>query len=373
MMRSKSLLVCLILPALVLSACAQGVTVPPGSPSASPSRTPLSTQTSPPSPVPTQTATPAPTDTATPNSPVTLEAVGDLMLGRTIGEQVLAQGPQVVFAGVQSALDQADVLVGNLECVITESDQAVPKTYNMKAPPETAIALSLAGFDLVSVANNHAMDYGYAGLLDSQKTLSQYGILTVGAGINATAAHTSVIIERKGLRLAFLAYVDVPVERSGFDTHSWVATSSTPGIAWADPQQITADVKAAKKNADVVIVLLHSGLEVGDYLPPISDIQREAAHSAIDAGAAVVLGSHPHVLEQIELYHGGLIAYSLGNFVFDQYYGIADATIILRVVLGRDGFESYDYVPVLIENGLPQVVTDNQVPAIATRIAPMGP
>ncbi len=160
---------------------------------------------------------------------------------------------------------------------------------------------------------------------------------------------------------------------SGFDPHAWIATATSPGIAWADPDRIKADVTAAKREADLVVVLLHGGIEITDVIPNVSGEQRLEAHTAIDAGAALVIGSHPHVLQQIEQYHGGLIAYSLGNFVFDQYDGIANASIILRVVLTRAGVQSYDYVPVLIENGLPHVIADNQVPAIGTLVAPPGP
>jgi poly-gamma-glutamate synthesis protein (capsule biosynthesis protein) len=141
-------------------------------------------------------------------------------------------------------------------------------------------------------------------------------------------------------------------------------------VAWADPEQIKADVQAAKLQADVVIVFLHGGIEITDVINSISANQRLEAHTAIDAGAALVIGSHPHVLQQIERYHGGLIAYSLGNFVFDLYQGIANATIILRVVLNRSGVQSYDYVPVLIDNGLPHLTTDKDVPAIGTMVAP---
>jgi poly-gamma-glutamate synthesis protein (capsule biosynthesis protein) len=214
------------------------------------------------------------------------------------------------------------------------------------------------------------MDYGFQGLADAQKTLSQYGIATVGAGANFNQAHTSVILERNGLRLAFLAYVDVPVERDGFDAHTWIASDSRPGVAWASPDQIKADVSAAKLKADLVIVLLHAGTEITTV---ITNDQRLEAHTAIDAGAALVIGSHPHFLQQIERYHGGLIAYSLGNFVFDNYLGIANATVILRVVLARDGVQSYDYVPVLIDNGLPHVITQDLAPAIGTLVAPVNP
>jgi poly-gamma-glutamate synthesis protein (capsule biosynthesis protein) len=295
------------------------------------------------------------------------------MLGRSVGQQVLARGPQVVFAGVQSALNSADILVGNLECAITDRSQSVQKSFDLKAPPQTAQALSLGGFAVLSQANNHAMDFGPGGLADTQSALRKYGIATMGAGVDAAAAHAPVIIQRNGLRLAFLAYVDVPPEKSGFDPHIWAATATSPGVAWADPDQIKVDVRAARLQADVVIVFLHGGIEITDVINNISANQRLEAHAAVDAGAALVIGSHPHVLQQIERYHGGVIAYSLGNFVFDQYAGIADASIILRVVLNRSGVLRYDYIPVLIDKGLPHLITDKDVPAIGTLVAPPKP
>jgi poly-gamma-glutamate capsule biosynthesis protein CapA/YwtB (metallophosphatase superfamily) len=296
------------------------------------------------------------------------------MLGRTVGEQILVKGPEFVFTGVQPALQTADILVGNLECALTGRSQAEKKSYTLKAPTAAARALSLAGFDVLSLANNHAMDYGYAGLQDTQAHLDEYGIATVGAGQDEAAAHKPLIVSRNGLRLAFLAYMDVIPELSGFDPHSWIAAAGKPGIAWADPGRITADVTAARREADLVIVLLHSGIEIGEFIPNTTNEQHVQARAAIDAGAAVVIGSHPHVLQPIERYHGGLIAYSLGDFVFDQYEGIANAAIILRVELNRAGVMGYDIVPVLIgDDGLPHIITDEQVPAIATRVAPPYP
>jgi poly-gamma-glutamate capsule biosynthesis protein CapA/YwtB (metallophosphatase superfamily) len=317
---------------------------------------------------PTSTANQTPSPTR--SMRVDLQAVGDIMLDRTVGERVLAHGPGIVFAGVQSAFDSADILVGNLECAITTNGQPQHKSFTFAAPPETAQSLALAGFDVLSLANNHAMDYGVQGLLDTQEALRQVGIAGVGAGADSAGAHTPVIIERNGLRLAFLAYVDVPVEKDGFDTRAWVATPSQPGIAWADLDQIKADVIAAKAGADLVIVQLHSGYEIGAYIPPVSPSQRTEAYAAIDAGAALVIGSHSHVLEPIERYHGGLIAFSLGNFVFEGYDGIANATVILHVVLAPAGVVNYDWIPVLIEDGLPCLSTDQEVPAIGTMVAP---
>ena len=326
-----------------------------------------------PPPTATETDTLAPTGIPLPSRQVTLDAGGDIMLARTVGDQVQAHGPQIVFAGVQSVFDSADVLVGNLECAITDSGDRQPKNFTFAAPLETAQALELAGFDVLSLANNHSMDFGSQGLLDTRDNLGQYSIASVGAGANAADAHAPVILERNGLRLAFLAYVDVPVEKDGFDARTWIATASQPGITWADPDQITADVAAARLQSDIVIVQLHFGYEVGSYVPAISPNQRAEAHAAIDAGAALVLGSHPHILQSIEQYHGGLIAYSLGNFVMDNYYGIANATIILRVVLTRAGVQSYDWIPVLIENGLPRLAAESEAPVIGTLVAPMNP
>jgi poly-gamma-glutamate synthesis protein (capsule biosynthesis protein) len=214
------------------------------------------------------------------------------------------------------------------------------------------------------------MDYGSQGLFDTRDNLGQYGIASVGAGANATEAHAPVILERNGLRLAFLAYVDVPNELSGFDAHAWIATASQPGVAWANLDQIRTDVAAAKLHADVVVVLLHSGFELNPHVVPH---QRAEALAAIDAGAALVVGSHPHILQTIEQYHGGLIAHSLGNFVFDDNLGIVNAAIILRVVLTPAGVESYDSVPVLIKDGLPRLASEWEAPASGTMVTPFNP
>ncbi|HEY5269195.1 MAG TPA: CapA family protein [Anaerolineales bacterium] len=400
-MKINRLLVTIFLIAAFLTGCAApagNLAISPEAPDASATRTPFLPASDTPAPASdtptstaTQTATLIPTDTPTstatetatlpptgtptptPSLKVNLEAVGDIMLARTVGDQVQAQGPEIVFAGVQSVLDSADVLVGNLECALTAGGQPQPKSYPFAAPPETAQALALAGFDVLSLANNHAMDYGYAGLQDTQNYLGQYNIATVGAGANDAEAHAPVILERNGLRLAFLAYLDVPEENFGFDARTWIATASQPGIAWANLDQITTDVTAAKLKADLVIVLLHAGNEITTVINNINNDQRLEAHTAIDAGAALVIGSHPHILQAIEKYHGGLIAYSLGNFVFDGYRGISNATIILHVVLTRQGVQSYDYVPVLIENGLPVITSIDNARGIETLVAPMNP
>lgn len=332
-------------------------------------RTPTRTAT----PPPTQTATPTqtPTPTATVPPIVHLMAVGDIMLARTIATDTIANnGPAAVFAAVAPILNEADLTVGNLECVLAEGGEPVePKAYTFRAPPIAADALQWGGFDVLSVSNNHALDYGYGALQETFALMANRNITPVGVAENEAAAHAPVIIERNGVRLAFLAYTEVLVEsRSQFDTRSWEAVGDAPGLAWADPERITVDVTAAKAQADVVIVFLHSGLE-GRL--DVFRMQKIPARAAIDAGAALVIGSHPHLLQPIEEYNGGLIVYSLGNFVFDDFDGDFNYSAILTVTLTRAGVDAYDFVPVMLdEAGLPRLATAEEAPLALNLLRP---
>jgi poly-gamma-glutamate synthesis protein (capsule biosynthesis protein) len=296
-------------------------------------------------------------------------AVGDLMLAGTVGERIIADGAAAPFAGVAPVLTEADLLVANLECVISERGEPQPKAYTFRAPLAAADALALAGVDVVSFANNHSLDFGFEALSDTRQLLAERGIAGAGAGADEAAARAPVVVERNGLRVAFLAYVEVPVEtRSGFDTRTWMAAADAPGIAWADPEHITADVAAARAQSDVVVVLLHFGLE---GRTEITRAQRAEARAAIDAGAALVLGSHPHVLQGVERYNGGLIAYSLGNFVFEGFTLPENYSAIFAATLTRDGVGEYDWIPVVIEEGLPRLATPEEAPHVLALVKPV--
>lgn len=198
-------------------------TAPPPTRPPTPTATPTATHT----PTGTPTATPTHTPTATPPPEVVVQIVGDVMLARSIAQVPPAQ----VFAGVP-ALAQAEVLAVNLETALGAGGAPQPKAYTFLAPPVMAEALRLAGVDVASLANNHALDYGVEVLTQTRQLLNAAGVAGVGAGSTTREAHAPVIIEREGLRLAFLAYVDVPVEtRSGFDTRTWTAGPDTPGVA----------------------------------------------------------------------------------------------------------------------------------------------
>jgi poly-gamma-glutamate synthesis protein (capsule biosynthesis protein) len=295
-----------------------------------------------------------------------LLAVGDLMLARTVGDRLQQNGPNWPFAGVADLLAQGDIVIGNLECVIAEQGQPQPKAYTFRAPPVAAEALARAGFDLVGLANNHALDYGVEGLADMLPRLREAGVATVGAGADEAAAHSPTVVTHHGLRVGFLAYVDVPVEgRSGFDTRSWEAGPLTPGLAWAAADRMATDIAAARRAADVVVVLLHFGLE---GRPAVTTDQERLARAAIDAGADLVVGAHTHVLQRVEEYGGGLIVYNLGNFVFDGFSGASNYSAIVSVTLTPEGAGEYSFLPVVVEQGVPRPATAAEAEVVSASL-----
>ncbi|HEY8492145.1 MAG TPA: CapA family protein [Dehalococcoidia bacterium] len=283
---------------------------------------------------------------------VTLAAVGDVMLGRTIGQAMERHGTAYPYAHVAPVLQRADVAFGNLEVALTDGGSPANKDYVFRAPPSYAASLAAAGFDVLALANNHALDYGVAGITDGAAALRAQGILPVGAGMSEAEARRPVVAEVHGLRIAFLACVAVPDDSgSGYGRAQMAAGPSRPGVAWCEPEQVAQDVWAARAAADVVVLSMHAGFE---YTESPNQIQRSVARAAIDAGAALVLGGHPHVLQGVEYYGRGVIIYSLGNFIFD----VDDAdraqpglpsllSVIFLVTLDRDGVRGVEFVPVV--------------------------
>lgn len=275
---------------------------------------------------------------------VHLAAVGDIMLDRALGRAIEEGDTAYLFEKVADLLAQPDLNVGNFESALGEGGEAENNSYTFRAPMGAVDALKLADFDVLSLANNHALDYGAERMLIAIAAFGGDGIATVGAGADWAAAHAPVFLEVQGLRLAFLAYVDVPVEGRSFDARQWIASETDPGVAWAEPEQIRNDVASARSAAEVVIVLLHSGYA---YIPEPNASQIASARAAIKAGASLVIGHHAHILQPLEFYQGGVIAYGLGNFAFERA-GPAES-MILNVWLDRRGARELEIVPVLIQ------------------------
>ncbi len=234
------------------------------------------------------------------------------------------------FREVKRVTDAPELFVVNLECPFTARGEKIPKNFNFRGRPELVGALLSGGVDAVSLANNHAMDYGEVGLLDTLQTLDQAKIPHFGAGRNLADARRPLLLTRNGVRFAFLGYFFLG-DRN-IEPPEVIATDTRPGVAGhgsdvnAMEAMLREDIAAARHQADVVIPFFHWGRE-GMLTPEPYQVQ--LARAAIEAGAGAVLGSHPHVLQGMELHKGAPIAYSLGNFVFGGNWNPRDKDSVL--------------------------------------------
>lgn len=238
---------------------------------------------------------------------ITLVAVGDICLAKGVEQAMRSKGQGYPFAALRGHLKQADIVFGNLECCLAISGKAVPKKYNFRGRPENVKALKDAGFTVVSLANNHSLDFGKDALAETLTHVRNAGIVAVGAGMSIRSAHAVRIVTVRGNRIGFLAYL-------GLFPPVIPLTTGKPAVAMADLESVKRDVAAARKKVDVLIVSMHAGKE---YSFTHSSRQETIAHAAIDAGADMVIGHHPHVVQDSEVYRNRPIFYSLGNFVFD--------------------------------------------------------
>ncbi|MGE5144153.1 MAG: CapA family protein [Acidobacteriota bacterium] len=282
---------------------------------------------------------------STPNrEPLHVYAVGDLNLGRTVTWDYLLKGDTLYpFQALRDTLASADITFGNLESPIAEAGHPYERvgSFVFSTPPVAADALTWAGFDIVSSANNHAWDAGIDGLVETIQQLDRVGVAHVGTGVTLDQAHRAAIIERKGWRVAFLgatrAFNPAP---DSFYTH--------PGsryVAWADSGWLYPEIRRLKANglADVVVVSTHAGTEFSDTPDPT--LQR-FFRGAIDAGADICLGHHPHVLQPVEWYHGKPIVYSMGNFIFRQGAPWTDLSGVFEFTVRSGGTISLALLPV---------------------------
>ena len=261
-----------------------------------------------------------------------LLAGGDVLLDRTEPEGI---DP---FVNVRPDLESADVAIVNLEMAITERGEPYEKEYVFRAPGSAALTLAGAGIDVVSLANNHVFDFGREGLVDTISVLDEVGILRPGAGSNNAEAYAPRILTLdNGVRVAFVSAT--AVVPGGF-----AAGADRPGVAdakWATPRVLAA-VRAASAGNDVVVVSLHWGVE---REPCPTEEQRTLAQQIVEAGADLILGHHPHVLQPIETFDRTVIAYSLGNFAWHPRYGITGDTGVLEVLFDGSYIEGYRFHP----------------------------
>jgi poly-gamma-glutamate capsule biosynthesis protein CapA/YwtB (metallophosphatase superfamily) len=289
---------------------------------------------------------PLPPGAAPPPSETRLLFGGDVMLCREVGRRIRASGdPAHPFHKIAPLLKSADLTFVNLESPFADRGPGGESGLIFRARPEAIAGLVEAGVDVASTANNHARDCGDHGVEYTVSWLRQHNIEPVGSAETAERAHQGVVLARHGIRFGFLGYT--------YDQSNGNWRNVDERVALADAYAMRRDVLRMRQRADVVIVSMHHGIE---YERQPSPAQMVFARMAIDAGASLVIGHHPHVTQPVEYYRGGAIFYSLGNLVFDQFQraetqrgAIADVRF-----LGTQ-LASVELIPVRITHDGPEV------------------
>lgn len=289
-----------------------------------------------PSGAPTHAAIPTPSPAPTPipisdrqTKPIEVIFAGDTMMDGSVKEAIRRHGADYPFSEIKDEVNRADYAVLNLETSVTEAKDRDPnQRYNFKSEAGALDGIKHAGFDMVSLGNNHVLDYKERGLRDTLKNVEKAGLRHVGAGLDEEAAFRFETVRLNG------ATVKIGAVTRFMPTTAWMATDKKPGVASAyEPEKILAAIRDASADADYVLVFIHWGVE-NKTAPQLW--QRKLAADMLDAGASAVVGSHPHVLQGFEFHEGKPIAYSIGNFLFPDYVkGKKADTGLLKLTLDK--------------------------------------
>ncbi|MDF2672021.1 MAG: hypothetical protein K0R09_286 [Clostridiales bacterium] len=294
-------------------------------------------------------------------SEVIISFTGDILLDRDVRKKILQEGKEYPYEYAKDILNKSDIVYGNLECPLLNEGTPTIKRRELifKGDESNSIVLKEAGYSILNLANNHAMDYGSDGLLNTINVLKDSSIKWLGGGTDNESSHKPVFISKNGIKVGFLGYSIFPPE-------GYVYLEDKPDIARYSKRLTPVDIKKAKSQCDFLVVTFHWGKEFS-YYP--SDLQRSAAHLAINSGCDMVIGHHPHVLQGIENYRGKSIFYSLGNFIFDkQVPPGTDESIILNIRIDRNGVVDSEIIPVRIKNCQPMPVYGEDAEYILDRI-----
>lgn len=285
-------------------------------------------------------------------------AVGDMSLARGVNVDLYTGRSESPLRYVAPLIGRARIAFGNLESPLTKRAKRIPTkgprggSIYLKGNPDYAFILTEAGFDVLSLANNHIMDYGEQGLTDTIYYLEQEEIKHAGAGPDLAAALAPADVDVDGYVVRFLAF-------NGVEPREYNAGGARAGTAPLDEGTVVSAISRAKAEANLVVVSLHWGDESMAY--PSSE-QKRLAHRLVDAGADVIVGHHPHVIQGVESYEGAVIAYSLGNFLFDSRYPERRYSTLLAVEVSRSrGILGFRLIPIYIEGTEPAVSAEADV------------
>ncbi|MES2315570.1 MAG: CapA family protein [Patescibacteria group bacterium] len=261
---------------------------------------------------------------------VTLSFVGDIMVDRGVKNSVMNNfgGDYSALFDKMGTLKDSDVVFANLEGTASDKGEDQGNLYSFQMDPTIIPALRGAGVSILSVANNHVGDFGRESYIDTLSRLRENEITYTGGGMNSEEAEQPAVMEKYGIKLGFLGFSDVGPD--------WMnAKEDTAGLLLASNPRFDQIIKNAASQVDDLIVSFHWGVE---YQTQHNARQEELAHKAIDDGAKIIIGTHPHVMEDTETYKNGYIAYSLGNFIFDQIFSAETMKgMLLNIKLGHDG------------------------------------
>ena len=297
---------------------------------------------------------------------VRFAAVGDVMYGEEtsvdFGIRTLSKkyGTSFPLKQVEKTLRNYDFVFGNLEVPLTDVllNNKNPKSVKFRGLPDSVLSLKNSGFKIVSVANNHSLQFGKSGLFDSEHHLKNKNIKTVGWNDEHGKSQLE-ILEIKNLKIGFIAYSLIKSEEYRND-------SNLLSICLSNSEKIINDVSHYASRVDHLFVSLHWGFE---FVEIPSEEQVKLGRSLIDAGARGILGHHPHVLQGIEIWNSGIIAYSLGNFLFDQHFPSCMESIILEIKLNECSILDYKIIPIKSnKNFQPVIVTGNELIRISAKM-----
>lgn len=276
---------------------------------------------------------------------LTIAAVGDILLDRDV-RKAMGSDYAYPYKEVVEDLREADLLIGNLECPLTTAENPVLKdpVITFKADTQNAVALKEAGFDILNLANNHAMDYDAIGLMETVTVLWEEGLLYTGASLPRCEGQVPLIIERNGCKIGFLGY-------SVFPPEGYISRAGKADVSRYYEEETAVEIEKVRQTCDLLVVSFHWGKEF-DYYP--SERQKDIAHQAVDAGADLILGHHPHVLQEMEQYGDAYIFYSLGNFIFDrQIPRGTDESMVAKITVRDKKIVEVDTIPLYIEDCQP--------------------
>jgi len=277
---------------------------------------------------------------------VSLVFAGDTVLDDTAGK-IIEQGGDP-FSDFADYFAGADIRITNMECVVSTRGQANDKMYTFQAHPRVIPVLQ-KHFDAVTLANNHSGDFGPDAFAQMLSLLKEAGLAQVGGGMNLKQAHTPLVFTRNGWRIAVLSYNE-------FHPRSFEAGFDIPGVAWSEDQQVMEDIQTARRihRADLVIPIMHWGWENERTANPR---QRQLAKLMIDAGADAVIGGHPHVTQDVSVYKGKPIVYSVGNFVMKETDNAFQRKgWVLKMYFDKRGVTRFETLPVKIDmEGIPSI------------------